>query len=140
MKPKILLRIAAVMMIFHAMGHTFGHATWRQTTDPVKLEVVKQMTEHKFLFMSTDRSMAEYYDGFGLICTVTLLMLATLLWLASSATQYKDFIHKVLTTLGLALLAIGILELLYFFPFAASLSLIASALTLVSIYLLRREA
>ena len=140
MKPKLLLRIASVLILFHAIGHSFGHATWKQSADLTKQEVIKQMTENKFPFMGTVRSMTEYYDGFGYIITVVLLMIASLLWFASNATaQNAELARKFIISLSVSLLATGILELIYFFPFAASLSLIASVLGFYSIILLNKQ-
>ncbi len=28
--PKILLRIAAVLMLIHGLGHTIGHSGWKK--------------------------------------------------------------------------------------------------------------
>ena len=141
MKPKLLLRIAAIVMLLHDVGHTFGHLTWKQSADPAKQEVIKQMTENKFPFMGTVRGMTEYFDGYGFIATVALLMIAVLLWFASNATaQSADLTRKFVATLSLGLLAIGVLELMYFFPFAATFSLLASLLAFVSYYKLRSDS
>ena len=42
MKPKILLRIASAVVIFHDMGHTLGAVTWRQSPDPIKQMIINQ--------------------------------------------------------------------------------------------------
>ena len=129
-----------MLILFHAIGHTFGHLTWKQSPDLTKQEVIKQMTENKFPFMGTVRSMTEYYDGFGFIVTIALLMTAVLLWFASNATaQSADLARKFVLSLSIALLAISILELMYFFPFAAAFSVIASALGFYSIVLVNRQ-
>jgi hypothetical protein len=140
MKPKLLLRIAAVLILFHALGHTYGHLTWKLSPELTKQEVIKQMTENKFPFMGTVRSMTEYYDGFGFIVTVALLMIAVLLWVASNVTaQSVDLARKFVLTLSLALMAFGVLEVIYFFPFAAAFSFIASVLGFYSIVLLTKQ-
>jgi len=38
MKPKLLLRIASIIMLLHDAGHTYGHLTWKQTPDAVPRE------------------------------------------------------------------------------------------------------
>jgi hypothetical protein len=128
-------------MLLHDVGHTFGHLTWKQSPDPAKQEVIKQMTENKFPFMGTVRGMTEYYDGYGFISTVALLMIAVLLWFASNATaQSANLARKFVAVLSFGLLVIGILELIYFFPFAAAFSLLASVLAFVSYYKLRSNS
>lgn len=139
MKPKFLLRTASVVMLLHDFGHTFGALTWKQSDDPAKQEVIKQMTEPKFPFMGTVRSMGEYYDGYGFTCSLALLFIAILLWLLSNVTeQNKKLVRQILTVTSIILLAWGIDELIFFFPFAAAFSLIASGLGFYSVVLLNR--
>ncbi len=113
MKPKILLRIASIIMFLHDIGHTFGHLTWKQSPDPAKQEVIKQMTDNKFPFMGAVRSMSDYYDGYGWASTLALLLIAALAW--------------------------GIDELIFFFPFAAAFSLLAFLLTGIAIFQIRNQ-
>jgi hypothetical protein len=62
MKPKMLLRIAAIVMVLHLAGHLFGHLTWKTPPTPEQQEVVKEMTTHKFPFMGAVHSMGDYYE------------------------------------------------------------------------------
>jgi hypothetical protein len=133
MKPKILLRIAAIIMLLHDIGHTMGALTWKQTTDSAKQEVINQMTEKKFPFMGAVRSMSEYYDGYGFASTLALLLIVILLWITSSVTsQTASLVRKILILLTIILLLWGIDELIFFFPFAAAFSLIAMLLTFIA--------
>ena len=140
MKPKLLLRIAAIVMFLHDVGHTLGQLTWKETPDPAKLAVIKQMTENKFLFMGKMRSMGEYFDGFGYASTLGLFLLAAILWIASGATeQNKGIVKKILVIVSLVLLAWGIVELIFFFPFAAAFSLLAFLLTVIATFQLNSQ-
>lgn len=140
MKPKLLLRAASIVMLLHDAGHTLGALTWKQATDPAKIEVIKQMTDNKFPFMGANRSMGEFYDGYGFACTLALLLIAIILWLVSNVTEgNKDFCKKITLTVSIILLAWGIDELIFFFPFAAAFSLIASVLGFYSIVLLNKQ-
>src|SRR5580765_7006959 len=119
MKPKLLLRIVAIVMLLHDAGHTFGHLTWKQSPDAAKQEVIKQMTDNKFPFMGAVRSMGEYYDGYGYASTLALFLLASILWIASGVTeQNKGIVKKILVVVSIVLFAWGIDELIFFFPFA----------------------
>src|SRR5260221_12106082 len=113
MKPKILLRIASIIMFLHDIGHTFGHLTWKQSPDPAKQEVIKQMTDNKFPFMGAVRSMSDYYDGYGCALTLALLLIAALAW--------------------------GIDELIFFLPCAAAFSLLSFLLTGIAIFQIRNQ-
>lgn len=140
MKPKLLLRIAAVIMLLHDVGHTFGHLTWKHTPDAAKQEVIKQMTDNKFPFMGAVHSMADYYDGYGFAGTLALLFFAAVLWIVSSVdTQTTSMSRKIIFTVSVLLLLWGIDEVIYFFPFAAAFSIAASVLGFYSLALVRKK-
>jgi len=134
MKPKLLLRIASGAMIFHLLGHTYGHSAWKKATDPVKQGVISQMTGHKFPFMGSIRSLADYYDGFSWATSIGLMFFAAILWLAASAVkETAKLVVKFLVATAICLFAWSIDEFIFFFPFAACNTLLASILTLVAI-------
>ena len=138
MKPKVLLRIASIVVFAHDVGHTFGHLSWKETPDPAKREVVRQMTENRFPFMGAVRSLGDYYDGYGFAASLALLLIAAMLWVVSgSATQSPAFARKLCLLISIILLAWGIDELVFFFPFAAVFSLLAMVLTVVALLKLK---
>ena len=140
MKPKLSLRIASIIMLLHDVGHTIGHLGWKQGTDPVKQEVIRQMTENKFPFMGTTRSFGEYYEGYGTTSILALLLFAALLWILSGAEPRNAALtRKLLVVISVILLGWGIVELIYFFPFAASFSLLAMVLTVIAYFQWRKE-
>jgi hypothetical protein len=140
MKAKLLLRIASVIMLLHNVGHTIGHSGWKKAPEPEKQEVIKQMTDHTFPFMGAIHSMADYYDGYGYAGTLALLLFAAILWIASGVNeQNKGIIQKILVATAVILLAWGIDELIFFFPFAASFSFLACLLTVVSIVQINKQ-
>lgn len=140
MKPKLLLRAASVVMLIHDLGHTYGALTWKQSEDPEMQIVIKQMTENKFPFMGAMRSMGEYYDGYGLVTTLALLFIAAVLWITSSVSSQNAglVIHLLLVT-SIILLLWGIVELVYFFPFAALFSLLSFLLTTIAALRLKKK-
>ncbi len=127
MKPKLLLRIAAILILIHAILHTTGFSQWKDDPDPAKHEVIKQMTGQKFPLLGTTRNMGEYYDGFGYASSIALIMIAVLLWVtAGGLSTNTSLAKKVIVVISVCLLAWATDELIYFFPFAASISLAAS--------------
>jgi uncharacterized membrane protein len=89
--------------------------------------------------MGTSRSMGEYFEGFGIQGTLSLLLITLILWYVSGVTESnKNFNKKIILTVSIILLLWGISELIYFFPFAASFSLIASLLGFYSLRLLNK--
>ncbi len=140
MNPKILLRIAAILMLLHAIGHTYGSLNWKKATDPAKQAVIESMM-HKFPFMGVERSVAEYYDGYGFACTLALLLITAILWITSNVAPHSiALVKNILVVLSFILLAWGIDELIFFFPFAAAFSLLSFLLTLVATLRLMKPA
>jgi hypothetical protein len=127
MTPKLLLRIAAILILIHGALHTIGFNQWKKDPDPAKNEVIKQMTGQRFPFMGTSRNMGEYYDGFGYACSIALILIAFLLWIVSGElSSNPSLAKKVIMVISFGLLVWATDELIYFFPFAAGLTLFAS--------------
>ena len=123
MKPKILLRIASILIFIHAVLHTIGFSGWK--TDPARQAVIQAMTGQKLPFMGTSRSMGQYYDGFGYATTIALLLIAVSLWIISGELGSKTLAKKMTLTLAVILALWGGDEIVYFFPFAAGISLLS---------------
>jgi len=137
--PKILLRIAAALMFIHGLGHTIGHSGWKNSTNPAQEGVIRHMTGPKFPFMGVTRSMGEYFDGYGYGCSIGMLLFVLALWFTSGELSGSPTLAKKLT-LGTAvcLLAWGIDEIIFFFPFAAGLSLLAAVCTFAAFFFYER--
>jgi hypothetical protein len=141
MKPKILLRIAAILIFIHAILHTYGFNTWKEAPDPVYKTIVDGMTGHTFPFMGAVRSLGNFYEGFGYAGSIALLLIAILLWLVSGETNRSaNLSKKIIYTVGIALVAWGIDEIIYFFAFAASITLAAAVLTLLSGFVMKKDS
>jgi hypothetical protein len=140
MKSKIWLRFASIIMFLHDVGHTFGHLTWKSAGDPLKQEVINQMLGKKFPFMGAVRSMGEFYDGYGFASTLALLLISVILWMLSDALPgEKPLTSKILILVSIILLAWGIVEVVFFFPFAAMFSFLAMVLTVIALFQLHKK-
>jgi hypothetical protein len=139
MKSKILLRIAAALIVIHLLGHSVGHATWDKPEDPRMREVVDTMKEYSAEFMGATKSMADYYNGYSLIIFGLYGMTIAILWLASGFIDHQRLIAvKVLFPIALAYIAFGVIEYIAFFPFAASMSFLAGVVTLLAITVVKK--
>jgi hypothetical protein len=127
MKAKTLLRIAAFLMLLHTAGHTIGALTWKQAPNAAVKQVVNGMLGNRFDFMGRSVSIGDFYMGYGYSMIGVLLLVSILLWLLSAEPN-----RRVMLALGLFLLFLGIIEFIYFFPFAAAFSLLAGAVTLLA--------
>jgi hypothetical protein len=127
-------------MFLHDVGHTFGALSWKNTADPLKQQVINSMVEHKFLFMGANRSMSNTMDGYGFAAILALLLFSIILWvLSDSAVQNPRLVKKLLIPISIILLAWGIIELIFFFPFAASFTLLAMVFTVISIFQIKSK-
>ncbi|MDB5089007.1 MAG: hypothetical protein JWR09_3001 [Mucilaginibacter sp.] len=133
MKPKLLLRIAAVLMFLHTMGHTLGALTWKTAPNPAVGLVIKSMETNHFEFMGRSATLASFYDGYGFIMLLILLFIIILLWLLS-ADAGNSLSARLVPVLAVFLLSMGVIEYIYFFPFAAAISFIAGLCTLASLF------
>jgi hypothetical protein len=134
MKPKLLLRIAVAFVMIHLLGHFLGHFTWKDSEGDVEREaVVRSMTDHKFEFMGAARSFGEYYEGYSALLLIEYLILILVLWAVSGFAEHQpQTARKIIAPVSLGLIAFGILEFVYFFPFAASMSTLAGIVAFLS--------
>ncbi|SHM40640.1 LIC_13387 family protein [Mucilaginibacter sp. OK098] len=133
MKPKLLLRIAAVLMFLHTIGHSFGAFSSKKAPNAAVAAVIKGMETTHFDFMGRSVTLASFDDGFAFIMILTLLFISILLWLLSAETG-NSLSSRLVPLVAVLLLSMGILEYIYFFPFAAAFSLIAGLCTLISLF------
>jgi hypothetical protein len=133
MKPKLLLRIAAILMFLHTMGHTMGALSWKTAPNPAIGLVIKGMETNHFEFMGRQVTLASFYDGYGFTMVFVFLFISILLWLLS-ADAGNSLSARLLPVLAVLLLLMGIIEYIYFFPFAAAFSFIAGLCTLASLF------
>jgi uncharacterized membrane protein YoaT (DUF817 family) len=133
---KLLLRIASVIMLFHAIGHTLAIVTWQKPSGKIPSDVVQKMQDKHFTFGGQDATMANFFSGHGYAGTIFLLLIVTILWILSGWTERKAI--KILWIIGLAIGLLALDEQIYFFPMAAVFSLIAAALVFVSIFKLTK--
>jgi hypothetical protein len=79
MKATILFRIAAVMFLLFAIGHTFGFLTFKPPTQE-GLAVRDAMNNVHFEEQGKIFSYGGFYRGFGLSATASMLFEAFLAW------------------------------------------------------------
>jgi hypothetical protein len=141
MKPKLLLRVAALLIFIHAVLHTFGFSQWKQDPDPAKHQMIKLMTGQRFPLMGTSRNMGEYYDGFGYASSIALILIAVLFWIVSGELSAgPSLAKKVILVISCGLLLWATDEVIYFFPFAASLSSAAALCGFAALMGLAKQA
>jgi hypothetical protein len=129
MSSKLLLRIAATMMFLHTIGHSIGALTWKTPPNAAVGQVIKGMEDNHFDFMGRSVSLAAFFEGYGFTMFLVLLSVSLILWFISGEAK-SPLTIKLLTVLTVLLLAMGIVEFVYFFPLPGVLSSIAGICTL----------
>ena len=116
-------------MLLHTAGHTIGALTWKQSPNARVAAVINGMQTEHFDFMGKSVSLGSFFEGYGFTMIGVLLLLTVLLGLQSAAPD-----RKMLLPLSLFQLFMGSIELIYFFPFAAVISLLAGTFTLYAYF------
>src|SRR4051794_26120971 len=127
MKPKLLLRIATGCLLFFALGHSVGHFTRHDVSDPKAREVLRQMTENKFDMFGQLRSFDENYTGMSLNLIFTLLAMASVVWILSTHTETQPKLTRnILIPITLCVFGFCVTSFLYFFTMPAITCLLTS--------------
>jgi hypothetical protein len=115
-KPTVLYRIASVLFVFFAAGHTFGFLRFKPPTAEGRA-VWDAMNNVHFQIGNTNLSYAGAYVGFGLYATLYLLFAAFLAWHLGDVARSHP---QAIGTLGWAFFALQIgsliLSWIYFAP------------------------
>lgn len=97
-------------------------------------EVVKSMKSNEAEFMGATRSMADYYHGYSIILFGLYGMSILILWVLSGSEENVKTTKTISGILGVTYLFFAVIEAIYFFPFAASISGLAGVTTLLSVF------
>ena len=139
MTSKTLLRTAAILTFIHAVLHTVGGLFRTPSNDPIETAVISAMKSATFDFMGSMRSFWDFYFGFGLNLSVTLVIETVILWqLAGLASAAPERARPFIATLAVAFLSMAALSYRYFF-IAPLLTELLIAGILVAAYLKARS-
>ncbi|MGA8810179.1 MAG: hypothetical protein WB973_20100, partial [Thermoanaerobaculia bacterium] len=126
MTASLLYRIAAVLFVLFAAGHTFGFLRFRPDT-PEGADVWQSMNDVPLHLGGRSYTYAGFYRGFGLCVTVYLLFSAFLSWqLGQMSVQYPEACGVVGWAFCAAQLASFTLSCMYFAPITAAFSGLAA--------------
>jgi heme A synthase len=115
-----------------------GALGWQDPNGKIPNEVVRKMQEVPFSFMGKDGStMADFYSGASYCGTLFLLLVASLLWTLSGRKDKPTI--NLLWMIATAIVLLGIIEIVYFFPFAVSFCAVAATLVFVAIFQLKKQ-
>jgi hypothetical protein len=114
MNPFLLLRIASILSLLFATGHTSGGINlWSPAGET---EVLRAMRSFHFDAMDVSRTYLDFYLGFGLTISVYLLLQSVVLWqLAAIARSDAPLIRPLIGTFLLASIVSTALAWRFFF-------------------------
>ena len=135
MKPALPLRIASILALVAALGHTLLFLNYHPTHGPDEIVVVTAMQTHIFNFGGFLHSYWQLYFGYELFVTISCLVECAVLWqLATLSTTLA--IRPIILALFLGEVAISVLMFKFFFiipivvHIATALCLLLALLTL----------
>jgi len=117
----LLFRIASVISLIFAAGHTMGGLQkWSPMGDNA---VLKAMTDVRFDTMGANRSYFDFFMGFGWSLSVFMLMQTILLWqLGSLARTDPARLRPMIAVIALATIACGVIAWRFILPVPAVFS------------------
>jgi hypothetical protein len=126
MRTTLLLRIASVVSLLFAAGHTLGGTkAWSPMGET---DVLQAMRTHRFEVFGVSRTYLDFYRGFGFSLTVSLLLQAVLLWqLAALAKTEPRRVGPMIASFVLASLAGTVLSWKFILPQPAVFSAVLTA-------------
>jgi hypothetical protein len=121
LKTVILLRIASMLSAIFCAGHAY--ASLAPLRDPGEAAVFMAMQSYRLKLLWTVRTHWDFYRGFSLLFSVTLLLLAVLLWqLSVTAKADPVATRPMVASLLVAYLAFTVVSGIYFFFAPAAIS------------------
>jgi hypothetical protein len=114
MKASLLYRIASVLLVLFAVGHTLGF----RKVDPRwgAESVVSSMQSVHFEVQGFSRSYWDFFTGFGLFVTIFILFAALLAWqLGGMSSEVLRLIPAISWSPAFCFICVTLLSFKYFF-------------------------
>jgi hypothetical protein len=139
MSATLLYRIAAVVFVLFALGHTYGFLTFRPAS-PEGRAVYDAMNTVHFEQSGQSFSYGAFYRGFGLSCTASMILSAFLCLHLGELARSVPAAIGVLGWVFFAVQVVGVaLSFLYFGLPPMVLSAVVAALVGVAAFVARRR-
>ena len=139
MKASVFYRIAAVLLLFFAAGHTFG---FRQNNPEWGAEsVLGLMRSVHFNAQGFNRTYWDFFSAFGLFFTVFLLFAAVLTWLLSGLQpETLSRVQSIAWALAICFAAVTALSWSYAFTTPIVFSILITVCLIAAAWLSRKQA
>jgi hypothetical protein len=139
LKASVLYRIASVLLLLFAVGHTLG---FRKVDPKWGVDsLVASMRNTTFDAQGFSRSYWDFYTGFGLFVTIFLLFAAFLAWqLGGLPAQTLAGMRGVAWALALCFVAVTVLSWTYFFIAPVVFSVVVTVCLIAAAWLSAKPA
>lgn len=139
MKAPILYRIASVLLLLFAAGHTFGfrqnNPEWRAGA------VLALMRSVHFDAQGFNRTYWDFFSAFGLFFSAFLLFAAVLAWLlARLPAETLARVRSIAWALAICFVAITVLSWIYTFTIPIVFSTLITVCLLAAVWLSPKPA
>ena len=114
--PYSLLRLASILSLVHMVLNTFAGLLSGTSRNREERAVLESMKAVEFDAMGSLRTYWDFYFGFGMFLTVSLLLISILLWQLASVAQTEPALARPFVgSICIAFVAFSMLSGLYFF-------------------------
>jgi hypothetical protein len=128
MRTTLFLRIASVLAIIHSILHTIGGVLSKPNNGAPEIAIIEAMKSRAFNVMGSMRTYWDFFFGYGLIVTITLLVQGVLFWqLGNIAKTNGAQIRPILLLFCFNFIATTIVAWKYFFIAPAVTELLIAA-------------
>ena len=120
-RAAIALRIASILSLLTAAGHTLGgRSSWSPAGEN---DTLRDMRSFHMDVFGVSRTYHDFYIGFGYSLSIYLLLQAVLLWLlASLAKRDLESVRPFIAAFLFASVALVIVSWIFIFPVPAAFS------------------
>ena len=133
MNPTLLLRIASVLAMVHAILHTIG-GVFGSPAPGTQAATLAIMQANHFPVMGLTRSYADFYLGFGLFVTIALAVESVVFWqLANLARTHAPLLKPMLTSFVIAYLGYAAIAAKFFFAPPAVFEILIAVTLVIAI-------
>lgn len=132
MSTRVWLRIAAIVSLLFAVGHTLGGMqNWSPVADN---PVLQSMRTVHFAVMGVNRSYLDFFIGFGYSLSVSMFLQSVLLWMLSNlAHTHAAIARPTIAAFAVSAALSGLIAWRYIFPVPALFSLVLFAVLVVAL-------
>ena len=141
MKPSVLLKVASALTFLHALGHTIGCVFGKPKHGAEEIAVLDMMKSHTFDVMGSMKSYWDFFFGYGLDASVTMLVTAIVFWQLGTIVKIGSMaVRPIILVLGLQFLVTAAVAWRYFFIAPAVMEIVIAICAIWAFFVVAPQA